>query len=625
MNRKFQLFAAIVLVWALVPVGAVVAADQQSLATKPAEEKKAETRQVAVFRIHGKLREAPMDSGFGWMPDMPLSLHDLLNSFKTARKDNDLKAVVLTFEQPIFGWGQMQELRQAIRDMREAGKEVHCYLEEVNAATYMLASAASRVSIVPTGHVNLVGLSVTQVYFKQLMDKVGIQADVLQMGDYKTAGEPFTRTQPSPEAREMIGWLVDDLYAQMIETVADARGVSQDKVKELIDRGPFNAQQALEAGLVDEIAHAGEFVGGLRKQYGQQLVFEHNYGRDEGPDFDFSNPFSFFASIGKMMKKQEAKAKPTIAVIYAGGVIHTGKTEENIFGERNTIGSTTYRRALTKACDAENIKAVVLRVNSPGGSATASEVIWHAARQLQDKKPLIISMGNLAASGGYYVAAGGQTIFANPGTITGSIGVFGGKLVTKGLWDWAGLSFYQTSRGENANLFSTMQPFTEQQREKIRGQLHHVYKVFKDRVSRGRGVRLVEDLEEIAGGRVYTGRQAKKLGLVDRLGGVEQAVAYAAEQVELEKYDVEVLPKRKNFFEMLFRGSREEDTDHLDGPAIEFNLLRMAGDSQLQKLLPWLKRLDPQQAEILVRTLMRIDLLGRESILAVLPAELIIQ
>jgi protease-4 len=286
------------------------------------------------------------------------------------------------------------------------------------------------------------------------------------------------------------------------------------------------------------------------------------------------------------------------------------------------MGSTTMRRILDRARRDDDIKAVVLRVNSPGGSALASDIIWEASRRLNETKPLIVSMGDVAASGGYYISVGSATIFADPATLTGSIGVVGGKLVTKGLWDWAGVNFYTKSYGKNADLFSTHKQFTEQQRETFRSHMSKVYKAFKDRVLEGRRNELSRDLEELAGGRVYTGRQAKAKGLVDRLGGLREAIACAAEQAELEEYELLILPERKNFMEMLFEPQGTEDDENLDGPAVLQGLLIGKDRHWLSGYLQGLARLDPIAARSVIRSLLRIELLGKEQTLLVLPGEL---
>ncbi len=590
---------------------------------------KASKPRIAVFNLSGAMREAPTQIEFGFNWERPVSLHDLLDRFDKAGKDDKLKAIVLTFDSPDFGWAQMQEMRQGIQSLRAAGKDVFCYLEQAGPSVYMLATGASRIALTPAGSLQLIGLSAEQTYFKGLMDKLGVAADMICVGDYKGADEPFTRTGPSEQSKEMMDWLIKDLYEQMIEAIADGRHLQPDQVRRLIDNGPFTAREAREAGLIDELVYAEDLTESLKERYGTEIEFVHNYGRDKGPDIDFSNPFSFFSSIGKMMGKSKSKVSDSIAVVYIEGMIMTGRTEQSLFGEGNSVGSTTMRRVLAKARDDESIKAVVLRVNSPGGSATASDIIWHATRALGETKPLVVSMGNMAASGGYYVSAAGVSIFAEPGTLTGSIGVVGGKLITKGLWDWAGVSFHETNYGKNADLYTSNRPFNDEQRATVKRHMEETYNDFKDRVQKGRGDRLSKELDQLAGGRVYTGRQAAANGLVDKLGGLREAIEYAAAEANISKYDIRALPEPKNFFDMLFEGMtderKEEDMDNLSGDLSSRPLFAGWFSPAGQTLLSMLKGVDPQRAQAIRRCLLRIELLNRESVLTVLPTEIFIR
>jgi len=586
------------------------------------------TKQVAVFRLHGPLNEAPQEMEFSFKLEPRRSLYDLLDRLNQAGKDADIEAVLLTFDAPVLGWAQMQEIRQAIVKLKEADKDVYCYLETVDAGLYQLATAASRIVMSPTGDIRLMGLYAEHAYFKGLLDKIGVEVDMEHIGAYKGAGEPFTRTGPSDEAKEMIDWLVQDLYDFMIETIADGRGMKPDRVRQLIDNGPYSASEALEAKLVDKLAYVENFVESLKKEYGEHVTFDRNYGRKKGPEVDFSNIFTLFKTIGKMMGKAHKVTRPSVAVVYVDGMIVPGKTEKDLFGDSGTVGSTTIRRILNKVSREENIGAVVLRVDSPGGSALASDIMWHAVYELNKVKPVVVSMGNVAASGGYYVSAAGSTIFADPGTITGSIGVVGGKIITKGLWDWLGVSFYETQKGKNADLFNTNRRWTDEQRAKMRAYMQEVYGEFKERVTRGRGDSLKGDLEPLAGGRVYTGRQAMEKGLVDKLGGLRDAIAHAAKEARLEKYEVQQFPEAKEFMEIFFK-SLSGQTDDEDG---DVDITVGSGVSgwtlqspAIQQWLPLIEAADPQRGRAVLRSLLRIELLGAEHTLLVLPAELLIR
>ncbi|UCD27329.1 MAG: signal peptide peptidase SppA [Planctomycetota bacterium] len=580
---------------------------------------------IAVFDMRGILLEAPAEFEFGFDFEPQRTLHDLLLRLNRAKKDDKVKAVVFTFDKPMLGWGQMQEIRNAICELREAGKDVYCYLEDAGAGTYQLASAASHIYMTPISELQLTGLHTELAYFKGLLDKIGIEADVEHMGAYKGSGEPYTRTAPSDEVWEMIQWLMDDLYEQMVETISEGRGIPADEVREIIDEGPYNAQEALKANLIDEIAYVDSFVQTLRKRHGKDVEFIRKYGSKKGQELDFSNMFSFFKTFGMLMGKAKKPRKESIAVVYVEGIILTGKTERGFFGSGGSTGSTTLRRVLDKARKDDSIKAVVLRVDSPGGSAVASDIIWNATRELVEKKPLVVSMGDVAASGGYFVSMGGATIFANPGTITGSIGVITGKLITKELWDWLGVSFHEIIRGRNADLYNSNRRFDEQQRALIRNYAQYVYDEFKNRVVTARKDRLTKEIEDLAQGRVFTGKQAAANGLVDKLGGLHDAIRFAAKQANIKKYEIRLLPEPKNFFDVFLRELSGDSNNDDDADVISSNGHWTLKAPAIQELLPMLKRIDPQRARTILSSLLRIELLGSEKALMILPADIIIR
>jgi protease-4 len=489
-----------------------------------------------------------------------------------------------------------------------------------------MAAPASKVYLVPTGGVNLIGLHVEQTYLKGLLDKIGVSADIEHMGAYKGAGEPFTRTGPSEEAKEMLDWLLNDLYDQMVQQIAEDRQLEPDQVKQLIDKGPFSAEEAKKAKLVDEVGYPEDFMKTLKDRYGANLDVVHDYGKRELPEIDLSSPFGVFKFFGEIMSKTKAGSKPQIAVVYVDGMIVTGKTDEGIFGGEGVAGSTTVRRLLAKIREDKQVKAVVLRVDSPGGSAVASDIIWHATQAVGKEKPFIVSMGNVAASGGYYVSAGASKIYADPGTITGSIGVVGGKLVTTGLWNWLGVSFHETSRGKHADIYNTNRPFTEEEREIIRKYMRDVYQSFKDRVTEGRKDKLKGEIESLAGGRVYTGRQAQAKGLVDQLGGMQEAIKYAASEANVSNYEVVQLPAPKNFFELFIKSLSGEDLDD-EGESVQVMAQQgwLTRSPAAGEVLATLAKLDPVKMRAVFEMLRRLELLSQESTLLVMPETLVIR
>ncbi|HOA73699.1 MAG TPA: signal peptide peptidase SppA [Phycisphaerae bacterium] len=589
--------------------------------TAPAVNETEVVNKVAVFRLSGELPEAPAQ--FSLFKIDQINFYELLNRLNKAKRDPKVKAVILLFDEPQIGWAQRQEIRQTLLGLKAADKDVFALLEDEEQPTYLMATAASKLYIVPTGGVNLIGLHLEQAYLKGLLDKIGVTADIEHVGSYKGAGEPFTRTGPSEEALEMTNWLVNDLFDQMVQQIAEDRKLSPERVRELIDQGPFTAEKAKAAGLVDEVAYPEDLMKTLKERYGT-LELVHNYGQRELPDVDLSSPFGIFKFFGEMMAKTKAGTRPQIAVVYVDGMIVPGKTEDDLFGGEGLVGSTTLRRLLARVRKDDQVKAVVLRVNSPGGSAVASDIIWHATQALGDK-PFIVSMGNVAASGGYYVSAGAAKIFADPGTITGSIGVVGGKLVTQGLWDWVGVNFHETTRGKRADLFSTSRPFTDEQREIVRTYMRDVYQAFKDRVAEGRKDKLKGDLEALAGGRVYTGRQAQAKGLVDQLGGLQDAIKAAASEANISNYEVVQLPEPKNFVELFIKSLSGEDLDE-EGDSVQvMHRGWLTRTPAAAELLRTLAKADPVRMRAVLSLLQRLELLSTENALLVMPDAMIVR
>ncbi len=335
----------------------------------------------------------------------------------------------------------------------------------------------------------------------------------------------------------------------MVESIADGRGLKVKRVKKLIDQGPYNAMDGLKAHLVDHVMYRREFVEYLEKDLGKPVamyVDQEQKGRDVA---DLSNPLSLFTVLGQMMQPPAEPSGDLIGVIHVNGSIVSGDSDEGWVGA--SAGSRTLRLAIQKARADARMKALVVRIDSPGGSATASDIIYHALRDAAIDKPVVVSMGSVAASGGYYIACGGSEIFAEPSTLTGSIGVVGGKIVMKELFDKIGIKTFSFKRGKNSGMFSSTEPFTKQERLWLTHEMEVVYDTFKQAVTDSRGDRLTDDIEELAQGKVYTGAQALALGLVDQIGGLDQAVAYAAEQADLKEWNLVHLPRPKSLLELL--------------------------------------------------------------------------
>jgi protease-4 len=581
---------------------------------KGKEEKKADTRPrtIAVFRLKHSLQESPIEDPFSFSAAGPTTLKDLVAKMKKAEKDDAVKAVVLLHEGGGIGSAQVEEVRQAIASLRAAGKDVYAHADSLTMREYLLLSGATRLSVVPTGDLTIIGLYGESPYLRGLLDLLGAKPDFLTCGSYKSAAEIFMRTGPSPEAERMQNWLLDSLYDTQVNLIARGRGVDAAKVKGWIDGGPYSAEKARAAGLIDAVEHRQDFETKLKARYGKDVAFDKNYGEKKKPKINLDNPFAIFKIFEDMLgpSRKPLVGKKAVAVVYVDGPIAIGGGAPSLFDEREAR-AVELRRALDEAAADNSIKAVVLRVDSPGGSAVASEIILDATRRVKARKPFAVSMGNVAGSGGYYVACAADTIFADASTITGSIGVVSGKLATNDMFKKVGITFKSYQRGANAGMFSTADVFTKAERERMQAYMDEIYDVFKGHVTAIRGKKLKKPIDDLAGGRVYTGKQALELGLVDKLGTLEDAIAFVAKEAKLTDYDVRVVPKPKDFLEKLLEelsGEKEE------GKGLDARL-----PSLLDLAMPHIKHLDPQRLGAVKQALGRLELIRREGAVLMMP------
>lgn len=558
-----------------------------------AKDSKPEKIRLAMVTLKDSLPETAEQAGpFG---EAHLDLREVIARLGKAAKDKTVSGIILDIQNLEVGRGKVDELRGAISRFRATGKKAYAMLDSAEPAQYMVACACDEIVMPETGVVMLPGIHAEAMFYKNLLAKLGVEADFIHIGDYKGAAEPMTREKFSAPVRENLTSLIDDLYDDMVTTIVKDRPLTISQAKEVIDTGLVTARRAKELGLIDRIAYPDTLRDELAKKYdAEKLVLVKNYGKKE-VDTDFSGPMGFFKLMQAMMGGDTSSADrkgKKIAVVYALGPIMTGKSKSGMFGGE-TMGSTTIVEALRKANDDKNVVAVVLRVDSPGGSALASDLIWHQTQTL--KKPLVASMGDVAASGGYYISMGAKKILASPSTITGSIGVVGGKLAMKGLFDKVGITTEVIERGKNSGIFSSSGKFTESQREVVKNMMEDMYGQFTEKAADGRHMP-VEKLRKLAGGRVYSGRQAKENGLVDQLGTLHDAIVEAKKLAGIgadEEVKIEVLPEPTNFFEALFGDLDSEK---------EVRLSTMAGQSMLSQ---GLKGVSPelakfvQQAEIL--------------------------
>lgn len=524
----------------------------------------------------------------------PRSLFDWTQLLHRAAESSRIDGVVMIIDGPELGLAQGYELQRAMRAVRAAGKPVHVFMNAADNVTYLVAAAADEIMLAEHSLVEITGLEAVQLFYRGLMEKVGVEADLIPIGDYKTAAEPFLRSGPSEENQQQTNRLLDRLYEAFVANLAEQRELTPAAVEAAINAAPLSSADAFERKLVDRIGNYDDFRQLLFKRFGEDVQVVKQLDAMPELDVDLENPMGFFdlwQNLQEAFKGTKRGTQPAVAVIFVEGVLMPTLSEPPIFGSP-IAGSTTIRAALQAALEDDAIEAVVLRIDSPGGSALASDIIWNAAQAVSEKKPVIVSMGNVAGSGGYYVAAAGDVILTEPTTLTGSIGVFGGKLVWGGLLeDKLGIAVHTYTRGDNAGLLNPMDPFTEEERTTVRAMLERVYRQFKERVAATRAPELAQPLEELAGGRVYTGQEAVELGLADRIGGLHEAIALAAQRAGISDPNPVVLPREPELGELLamalFGGKPSDEYDiRLPQTRISTVLNRSAWPAELRALAP---------------------------------------
>lgn len=475
---------------------------------------------TAVVDLRGVLTER--ESPFPLLEDpSEVPLNQLRETLVKLRDDDEVQAVVFKLGTLEAGLAQVQEIQQLIRGLRSAEKRVVAHVEEAMPLDYMIAVEADEIVLVPTGSLFLYGVAAEVTYFGELMGLVGLDADIIRVGKFKTALEEVERTGMSEEQRTSINAILDDIYSWMIDTVSERRKIDKNRIKSLFDDGLFSAARAKEARLVDRLGYWEDELGSVEQRFGTaEMMFPIT--------IEYQEP-SFLSMMSALMEMSntggESAKQPSVAVVYAEGPITTGSVADDPFANQ-LVASDDYVALFNELSADDNIRAVVVRVDSPGGSALASDLIWKALFDLSQTKPVIASMGNIAASGGYYIATGADEIFAESLTLTGSIGVVGGKVVLQGLYDKAGISGELLTRGKHAAIFSGSRNFTDSERAKMLELMTETYHTFLDRVATGRKMNR-RSLEPIAEGRVWSGVQARKLKLVDREGGLQDAVDHA--------------------------------------------------------------------------------------------------
>lgn len=472
--------------------------------------------------LSGPLPENPPQPLIG-RKQLPFST--LLLSLYRAADDPYVKEVVVYMNQPGLGFARAQELRDAFQTIKGRHKLVVCHLSNPGNLAYYAASVADVILVPPVSQLNLVGLRAELTFYAGTMEKLGIKADVLQIGKYKSAAETYTRTASSDENRDQLNRLLDDLYDQFVSGIAVGRGLDVDAVRSLIDRGPFTSEEAGKEKLIDGVCYADRVDSCLGS----------------------SPEISLARYLSDTLVNYSWKSVPVLAVVVADGEISGNSASDGLFNDDVGVTPTRMARGYDQAMNDSRVVAVVVRIDSPGGDALASDEIFHCGKISAGRKPLLVSMANTAASGAFYAAMPAQKLFASPGTITGSIGIFGGKPDFSGLYQKIALGKELYTRGRFAGMMTGIRPFSDEERQKYFDQIKAFYDHFVSLVSMNRALS-TDSIDVLGRGQVWTGREAKSNGLVDQIGGLKQTLDYAARNFGLKNYTVEVYPKSRPLF-----------------------------------------------------------------------------
>ncbi len=459
------------------------------------------------------------------------TVRDIWTSLQQAAGDSRIKAVVLDPRGVIAGWGRLQEIRQEILDFKKSGKPVYAFLQSPSTREYYLATAADKIYLSPGDTLNVKGFLLEATYFKNGLDKLGVQFEVDHIGRYKDAGDIFTRSNMSPETREVLGQVLDQIYGDFCTETGQGRHKSADDMKALVDQGPFTADEAKASGLIDVLGYNDEMYSALKNKTG-------------------------LSKLNKLDIRSYFRAAPgrgtRIAMLVGDGDIVQGDPS-NTLSSQTEISDGAFAKVIRQVREDSGVKGVILRVNSPGGDSLASDVILHELKLLSAAKPMVISMSDVAASGGYYISMTGDPVLAYPNTITGSIGVLYARPMVHGLLDKLGIQAELLSRGKLADLDSISQPLSDAARQKLHESIQSTYKMFVTKVASARK-RSYDQIDPLAQGRVWMGSQARQNGLVDQLGGLDQAIATIRQKAHLPPTgdtNLVMYPSRRSLLEML--------------------------------------------------------------------------
>lgn len=521
------------------------------LVASASSEQKAVIRDNSVLhlKLDAEISEMEAENPLAGLPigntTPQIGLIQLKEAIRHAKTDSKIEGIYLDVSYPMTGFATIEEIRAALIDFRQSGKWVVAYSEVMTEKAYYLSSAADKIYLYPEGEIELNGLALEMMFFKRMLDKLNIKPEVFRVGEFKSAVEPFILEKMSPENRLQQNEMIESINDYMIKRIAEARDIPEEKLKEISDKMLVrNATDAKVMGLVDDLLYSDQFLDEIRSRLGEDSTAGNRSSKVN------------FVKYSKYRKtfSVHGTSKNEIAVIVADGTIMPGNANQ----QDHIIGGDTFVEEIRKARENEKVKAIVVRINSPGGEFRASDMMWREISLATKEKPVIASMSDYAASGGYYMAMACDTIVAQPHTITGSIGIFGLMFDMSGfLGNWVGVTTDEARTGEFGNLYTVTRPLTDTEKKIIQKSLDDHYATFTGKAAEGRGVP-VEDIRKVASGRVWTGEQAVDKKLVDVLGGFDDAVRIAATKAGVQDdYVVRYYPPVKSFIEELLENFEE--------------------------------------------------------------------
>ena len=461
-----------------------------------------------------------------------IGMDAIIGSINKAKKDEKIKGIRLNSGLISSGWAQAREIRNCLNEFKKSGKFIYAYADFMSQKGYYVSSVADSIFMNPVGSIELKGLSSEVLYFEDFQNQYGLKMEVIRHGKYKSAVEPFLQDKMSDENRAQIKGLLDAVWTTISDEIVESRAISKKALEKMVEELTVtDAKEAITNGIIDALVYEDDFEKSIK------VALEID--KD-----DSINSVEFY-ELNTQMKTFDSDVKDQIAVIYANGpILYTSGTEE-------VIGKKALNRAFQEVETNKNIKGAVLRIDSPGGDAMTSEIILNAMRKLKGKKPLVVSLGNIAASGGYYIACLGDKIYASPMTITGSIGVLAAFPNMRGLAERIGINAEQVNSHKNAMGYSLFEPLNDGFKNSTKSAIEKVYTTFKSRVSEGRSLNM-EKVEDLSKGRIWSGKDAVENGLVDAIGGLEDAIQATAEMAAIENYNIDSYPKYENEFEHIF-------------------------------------------------------------------------